>query len=81
MTKPFLPPPTTYEQGLNDLQQAIIYADLSHKKEEMVLNDMKLFSKNQLDNALSRVRERWFIFVLLAFAAGLFIAYILCHSK
>ena len=46
--------PQSYEQSYQDLQQAIVMSDMSHKKEEMILNDKPLFSKNYIDDLKGR---------------------------
>lgn len=72
---------STYEQHFNDLQASIIAADLEYKKQEMMLNDTQLFSKNQIDAALQRVRKDGLIWSMLSFVAGLMLAYFLCRLK
>lgn len=65
----------TYEQQLNDIHQAAIYANFSAKKEEMILNDKPLFSKNAIDTVV----QRWAMYCVLSFLAGMFFAYLICH--
>lgn len=56
----------TYDQEFNDLQSAIISADFEYKKQEMILNERPLFSKNQMD----MLKEKLWYYLGIGFIIG-----------
>lgn len=73
--------PTTYQEHLNAIDQAEVHAEYSVRQQRMYLDERPFFSKNQLDVAVARATAKQFGWIMLAFVAGIAIAYIACHLK
>lgn len=73
--------PNTYQQHKNQLEQDAAAAEFVRRHQEMLLDEAPMFSKNQLDVAVSRAVAKQFGWVLLSFVFGLGIAFIACHLK
>jgi acid phosphatase family membrane protein YuiD len=64
----------SYDQLNNDLQQAIIHANLSAQKEEIALKEKPLFSKKELEE----IRGKIPYYFMLGIVAGFIFAWVVC---
>lgn len=72
---------TTYQQHKNQLEADAATAEFVRRHQEMLLDESAMFSKNQLDVAVSRAIAKQFGYVLLAFVLGIFATVIAYHLK
>lgn len=69
---------STYQQHKNDLEEAAAVAEFHHRQQEMKLDEALLFSKNQIDVAVSRAIAKQFGWIMVSFMIGMAVAYLLC---